>query len=71
MRIVRRLVHVLLIVVTLLVGAAAAAIIVAETAWFKNLLRMYIVREVNQYLNGQVSIQRLGGNLQPGLQAGD
>src|SRR5689334_1033286 len=60
---VRRLVHVLLIVITLIVGAAAAAIVITQTAWFKNLLRGYIVREANQYLNGQLSIGRLSGNL--------
>ena len=63
MRIVTRLTHVLLIVLTLVVGAAAAAIIVSQTAWFKNWLRGYIVREANQYLNGTLSIERLGGNL--------
>ena len=63
MRIVKRLTHVLLIVLTLVVGAAAAAIIVSQTAWFKNWLRGYIVREANQYLNGTLSIERLGGNL--------
>ncbi len=63
MRILRRLVHVLVIVLTLLIGAAAAAIIVSQTAWFKNWLRGFIVREANQYLNGTVSIERLGGNL--------
>src|SRR5947199_3822574 len=63
MRIARRLLHVLVIVLTLIVGATAAAIIVAQTAWFKNLVRAYIVREATQYLNGQLSIGRLGGNL--------
>jgi len=63
MRVLRRFVHVLLIVVTLIIGATAAAIIVSQTAWFKNWLRGYIVREANQYLNGTLSIQRLGGNL--------
>ncbi|HZR26608.1 MAG TPA: translocation/assembly module TamB domain-containing protein [Vicinamibacterales bacterium] len=63
MRIVRRLVHVLVIVITLVIGAAAAAIIVSQTAWFKNWLRGYIVREANQYINGKLSIERLGGNL--------
>src|ERR1051325_4077582 len=63
MRILRRLVHVLVIVLTLVNGTAAAAIIVSQTAWFKNWLRGYIVREANQYLNGTLSIQRLGGNL--------
>src|SRR5204862_7128095 len=63
MRIVKRLTHVLIIVMTLVVGAAAAAIIVSQTAWFKNWLRGYIVREANLYLNGTLSIERLGGNL--------
>ena len=68
MRIVRRLTHVLVIVLTLVVGATAAAIIVSQTAWFKNWLRGYIVREANQYLNGTLSIERLGGNLFFGLE---
>ncbi len=59
----RRLVHVLTIVTTLVIGAAAAAAIVSQTAWFRNWLRGYIVRTANQYLNGTVSIERLGGNL--------
>src|SRR5919201_7073009 len=63
MRIVRRLVHALTVVVMLVIGAAAAAIIVSQTAWFKNWLRAYIVREANLYLNGTLSIERLGGNL--------
>src|SRR5207249_9537951 len=58
-----RLAHALLIVLTLVIGAAAAAIIVSQTAWFKNWLRGYIVREAKQYLNGTLTIERLGGNL--------
>src|SRR4051812_45692358 len=63
MRIVKRLAHVLILVLTLIVGATAAAVIVSQTAWFKNWLRGYIVREANTYLNGTLSIERLGGNL--------
>jgi autotransporter translocation and assembly factor TamB len=63
MQIVRRLTHVLLLVLTLVVGATAAAVIVSQTAWFKNWLRGYIVREANLYLNGTLSIERLGGDL--------
>ena len=63
MRFVRRVAQVLLIVMTLIVGATAAALIVSQTAWFKNWLRGYIVSEANQYLNGQLTIERLGGNL--------
>jgi autotransporter translocation and assembly factor TamB len=68
MRILRRLVHVLVVVLTLLIGAAAAAIIVSQTAWFKNWLRGFIVREASQYLNGTLSIERLGGNLFFGIE---
>src|SRR3954463_1352305 len=68
MSIVKRATHVLILVLTLVVGAAAAAIIVSQTAWFKNWLRGYIVREANTYLNGTLSIERLGGNLFFGLE---
>lgn len=57
-----------LIVLTLVIGAAAAAIIVSQTAWFKNWLRGYIVREAHQYLNGELTIGRLGGNLFFGIE---
>ena len=65
---IRRLVHALVIVLTLVIGAAAAAIIVSQTAWFKNWLRAYIVSQAHEYLNGTLSIQRLGGNLLFGLE---
>src|SRR5436305_9448989 len=68
MQIVKRITHVLVIVLTLIVGAAAAAIIVSQTAWFKNWLRGYIVREANKYLNGTLSIQRIGGSLFFGIE---
>ena len=64
----RRFVHALIIVLTLIVGATASAIVVTQTAWFKNWLRGYVVREANQFLNGQVSIRRLGGNLFFGIE---
>ena len=63
MRFLRRLIHALLIVLTLVVGASAAVIIVSQTAWFKEWLRGYVVRQASHYLNGQLSIARLGGNL--------
>jgi autotransporter translocation and assembly factor TamB len=68
MQIVKRLTHVLVLVLTLVIGAAAAAVIVSQTAWFKNWLRGYIVREANQYLNGTLSIERLGGSLLFGIE---
>jgi len=63
MSLVKRLTHVLIVVLTLIVGATAAAVIVSQTAWFRNWLRGYIIREANTYLNGTLSIERLGGNL--------
>jgi len=63
MSMVKRLTHVLVIVLTLVIGAAAAAIIVSQTAWFKNWLRGFIIARANNYLNGTLSIERLGGNL--------
>src|SRR5438093_8291609 len=68
MHIVRRLAHALILVLTLIVGATAAVVIVSQTAWFKNWLRVYIVREASQYLNGSLSIDRLGGNLFFGIE---
>ena len=64
----RRFLHAAIIVLTLVVGATAAVVIVTQTAWFKNWLRVYIEREANQYLNGQMSIGRLGGNLFYGIE---
>ena len=68
MRVVRRVVHVLLLVVMLFIGATAVVVIVSQTSWFRNWLRGYIVREAGQYLNGTVSIDRLGGNLFFGIE---
>src|SRR5215475_285332 len=71
MSIVKRLTHVIVVVLTLLIGATAAAVIVSQTAWFKNWLRGYIVREAQQYLNGTLSIGRLSGNLFYGVELED
>lgn len=49
----------------------ALALIVSQTPWFKDWLRRYIVRESKQYLNGQLAIGRLGGNLLFGVDLAD
>src|SRR5471030_1593576 len=67
-RIVTRFARVLVIVLTLVVGATSAAAIVSQTAWFRDWLRGFIVREANTYLNGTLSIERLGGNLFFGIE---
>src|SRR5436190_17356146 len=48
---------------TLMIGVLAVALIVSQTPWFKDWLRRYIVRESKQYLNGELTIGGLGGNL--------
>src|ERR671914_481517 len=63
MRALRRLLQVVALVGTLIVGIVAVALIVSQTPWFRDWLRRYIVRESAQYLNGQLSIGGLGGNL--------
>ena len=56
---------------TLLVGIVALALIVSQTPWFRDWLRRYVVRESKQYLNGELSIGRIGGNLLFGVQVSD
>ncbi len=47
------------------------ALVATQTPWFKDWLRRYIVREAAQYLNGQLAIGRLSGNLFTGLELQD
>src|SRR5205823_2070461 len=68
MHALRRLLHVLLVVVVLLVGTAAAAVIVSQTAWFKSRIRVYVIAQASQYLNGQITVDKLSGNLFTGLE---
>jgi autotransporter translocation and assembly factor TamB len=60
---VRRALQVVAILCTLLIGAASLTLIVSQTAWFKDWLRGFIVRQADDYLNGRLTIGRLGGNL--------
>ena len=68
MRAARKLLHVLVVVLILLAGTAAAAAIVSQTAWFKNRVRVYVVAQASKYLNGEITIDRLGGNLFSGVE---
>ena len=54
-----------------MVGIVAVALIVSQTPWFRDWLRRYIVRESKQYLNGELSIGRIGGNLLFGVEVSD
>jgi autotransporter translocation and assembly factor TamB len=67
----RRLLRVVALVGTLLVGVLAFALIMSQTPWFKDWLRRYIVRESKQYLNGELTIGSLGGNLLFGIDLGN
>src|SRR5215211_4154327 len=71
MRVVRRSLQVVALVGTLLVGIVALALIVSQTPWFRDWIRRYIVRESKQYLNGELSIGRIGGNLLFGVDVSD
>jgi len=63
MRAIRRILQVVTFVGTLMIGVLAIALIVSQTPWFRDWLRRYIVRESKQYLNGELSIGGLDGNL--------
>ena len=71
MRAIRRVLQVVTFVGTLTIGVLALALIVSQTPWFRDWLRRYIVRESKQYLNGQLTIGGLGGNLLFGADLAD
>ena len=71
MSVIRRTAQVVAIVGTLLIGVLAVALIVSQTPWFKDWLRRYVMRESKQYLNGQLTIGGLGGNLLFGVDLSD
>jgi translocation and assembly module TamB len=63
MSVVRRLIRALVLTVLILVGATAAAVVVSQTAWFRQWLRGFVVAQAGTILNGQLSVERLDGNL--------
>ena len=67
----RRSLQVVAFVATLIVGATSMAVIVTQTAWFKEWLRGFIVRQAADYVNGDLSIGKLDGNLFFGVALGD
>lgn len=67
MALARRLLHALIVVLALLAGATLAVVTVSQTAWFKNWLRGYVVRQASQYINGRLDIDRLEGDLFHGV----
>jgi autotransporter translocation and assembly factor TamB len=71
MRAIRRVLQVVTFVGTLMISVLALALIVSQTPWFRDWLRRYIVRESKQYLNGELTIGGLGGNLLFGADLAD
>ena len=71
MSLTRRSLQVIAFVATLVVGATSMAVIVTQTTWFKEWLRGFIVRQASDYVNGQLSIGKLDGNLFFGVALGD
>jgi len=71
MHALRRILQVVTFVGTLIVGVLALALIVSQTPWFHDWLRRYIVRESKQYLNGELTIGQLDGNLLFGVDLSD
>jgi hypothetical protein len=55
-------------VLAVFVGLLVVAIVTTQTAWFRDWLRRYVIREADGYLNGTLAIQRLDGNLFTGIE---
>jgi translocation and assembly module TamB len=63
MRLLRRLIHIVAWAGTLVVGLVALALIVSQTPWFRDWIRRTLIRESRQYLDGELTIGRVSGNL--------
>ena len=63
MVLIRRSVHVVAWIGTLAVALLALALIVSQTPWFRDWTRRTITREAKQYLNGDLTIGAVTGNL--------
>jgi len=68
MRALHRLSRYVAIAVLALVILLGAGVAVTQTSWFKNWLRQKAVSQAAQYLNGELTITRLGGNVFTGVE---
>jgi hypothetical protein len=66
-RALRRLSRYVAIAVLSLVILLGAGVAVTQTTWFKNWLRQKAVSQAAQYLNGELTITRLSGNIFTGV----
>src|SRR5262245_32607800 len=71
MAFIRRTIHVIAWVGTLAIIVVALSLIVSQTPWFRDWIRRTIVREAKQYLNGELTIGQLSGNLFFGVKLSD
>ena len=71
MALVRRILYVAAWIGTVFVALVALALIASQTPWFRDWARRTIVREAKQYLDGELTIGRLGGNLFYGVSLSD
>ena len=67
MRALRRLSRYVAIAVLSLVVLLGAGVAVTQTSWFKNWLRQKAVTQAAQYLNGELTIRSLSGNIFTGV----
>ena len=67
MRALRRLSRYVAIAALSLVILLGAGVAVTQTSWFKNWLRQKAVSQAAQYLNGELTITRLSGNVFTGI----
>ncbi len=67
-RAVRRVLRYLAVAVLSLVVLLGAGVAVTQTSWFKNWLRQKAVSQAAQYLNGELHIASLRGNLFTGVE---
>lgn len=71
MAVIRRTIHVISWIGTLIVAFVAALLIATQTPWFRDWLRRTVIREAKQYVNGELTIGSLGGNLFYGVTLSD
>jgi autotransporter translocation and assembly factor TamB len=71
MRFLRRALHVFAWIGTLIVALVALSLIVSQTPWFRDWIRRTIIREAKQYLDGELTVGRLSGNLFFGVDLAD
>ena len=65
---IRRMLRVGAFVLLASLGILIVALAATQTRWFKDWLARYVTREAERYLNGQLLVSRLDGNLFTGVQ---